>query len=87
MQRLCAKKQYSNKQAEQWKTTIYLLYLNQEEGHAEAGKIIRFIGGKSIVVFHCSACLLQDFCNLLLVVTMVTASSVKVLAVMTFPLA
>ena len=29
------------------------------------GKIIRFICGKSIVVFHCSAYLLQDFCNLL----------------------
>ena len=27
--------------------------------------MIRFIRGKSIVVFHCSACLLQDFCNLL----------------------
>ena len=29
-----------NKQAEQWKTTIDLLCLNQEEGCAEAGKII-----------------------------------------------
>ena len=37
-----------NKQAEQWKTTIDLLCLNQEEGHAEAGKIIRFICGKSM---------------------------------------
>ena len=36
-----------------------------EVGHAEAGKIIIFICGKSIVVFHCSASLLQDFCNLL----------------------
>ena len=27
----------------QWKTTIDLLCLNREEGHAEAGKIIRFI--------------------------------------------
>ena len=54
-----------NKQAEQWKTTIDLLCLNQEEGCAEAEKIIRFILSKSIVVFHCSACLLQDFCNLL----------------------
>ena len=54
-----------NKQAEQWKTTIDFLCLNQEGGLAEAGKIIRFINGKSIVVFHCSACLLQDFCNLL----------------------
>ena len=57
--------QKCNKQAEQWKTTIDLLCLNREEGHAEAGKIIRFIHGKSIVVFHCSACMLQDFCNLL----------------------
>ena len=54
-----------NKQAEQWKTTIDLLCLSREEGHAEAGKIIRFIRGKSIVVFHCSAYVLQDFCNLL----------------------
>ena len=30
-----------------------LLCLNREVGHAEAGKIIRFIRGKSIVVFHC----------------------------------
>ena len=42
-------------QAEQWKTTIDLLYLNREVGLAEAGKIIRFIRGESIVVFHCSA--------------------------------
>ena len=54
-----------NKQAEQWKTTIDLLCLNREVGHAEAGKIIIFICGKLIVVFHVSACLLQDFCNLL----------------------
>ena len=51
-----------NKQAEECKTIIGF---TEEEGHAEAGKIIRFICGKSIVVFHCSACLLQDFCNLL----------------------
>ena len=37
--------------AEQWKTTIDLLCLNREEGHVEAGQIIRFIHGKSIVVF------------------------------------
>ena len=47
-----------NKQAEQWKTTIDLL---QRGRYAEAGKIIRFICGKSIVVFHCSAWVLQDF--------------------------
>ena len=41
------------------------LCLNREVGHAEAGKIIVFICGKSIVVFHCSACMSQDFCNLL----------------------
>ena len=29
------------------------LCLNREVGHAEAGKIIIFICGKSIVVFHC----------------------------------
>ena len=29
--------------------------LNREVGLAKAGKIIRFIRGKSIVVFHCSA--------------------------------
>ena len=58
---LPAEKHYSrlqkscNKQAEQWKTTIDLLCLNREVGLAEAGKIIRFIRGKSIVVFHCSA--------------------------------
>ena len=56
---------YTSLQAEQWKTTIDLLCLNRDEGQAEAGKIIRFISGKSIVVFHCSACLLHDFCNLL----------------------
>ena len=52
--------------AEQWKTTIDLLCSNREEGHAEAGKIIRFIHGKSIVVFHCSACVLTFaiYCNL-----------------------
>ena len=44
-----------NKQVEQWKTTIDLLCLNREVGLAEAGKIIRFIRGKSIVVFYCSA--------------------------------
>ena len=49
-----------NKQAEQWKTKIDLLCLNREVGHAEAGKISIFICGKSIVVFHCSASLLQD---------------------------
>ena len=47
-------------QAEQWKTTIDLLCLNREKGCAEAGNIIRFIRGKSIVVFHCSACVSQD---------------------------
>ena len=31
------------------------------------GEIIIFICGKSIVVFHCSACMLQDFCNLMYV--------------------
>ena len=34
-------------QAEKWKTTIDLLCLNREVGHAEAGKIIRFICSKS----------------------------------------
>ena len=57
-----------NKQAEQWKTTIDLLCLNREEGHAEAGKIIRFIRGKSVLVFHCSTFVLQDYCNLLYLV-------------------
>ena len=37
-----------NKQAEQWKTIIDLLCLNQEEGHAKAGKIIRFICGDQL---------------------------------------
>ena len=41
--------------AEQWKTTI------GEEGHTEAVKIMRFICGKSIVVFHCPLGMLQDF--------------------------
>ena len=43
-----------------------LIYcVSTEVGHAEAGIIIRFISGKSIVVFHCTACVLQDFSNLL----------------------
>ena len=42
-----------NKQAETVETTIDLLCLNREVRHAEAGKIIIFICGKSIVVFHC----------------------------------
>ena len=40
-----------NKQTEQWKTTIDLLCLNGKEGHAEVGKIIRFICSKSFMVF------------------------------------
>ena len=51
-----------NKQTEPRKTTIVL---EQRGRHTEVGKIIRFICGKSIVVFHCSAGLLQDFHNLL----------------------
>ena len=39
------------KQAEQWKTTIDFLCL-------PSGKDNQFICGKSIVVFHCLACLL-----------------------------
>ena len=50
--------------AEQWKTTIDLLCMNQQGGNVEAGKIIRFIGDKPIVAFHSSACLLQDLYNL-----------------------
>ena len=46
-------------------TPMKIAKVLQQEGHAEAGKIIRFIRGKSTVVFHCSACVLQDFCNLL----------------------
>ena len=46
-------KSLTTKQAEQLKTTIDLLCLNREIGHAKAGKIIIFICGKSIVVFHC----------------------------------
>ena len=56
---------FCNEQVEQWKATIDLLCLNREEGHAEEGKIIRFIHGKSIVVFHCFSLLVADFCNLL----------------------
>ena len=37
------------------------LCLNREEGHAEAGKIIRFIHSKSIVVFHCSLACCKTF--------------------------
>ena len=50
-------KSLAAKSAEPRKTTIDLLCLNREAGHAEAGKIIRFDihSGKSIVVFHCSA--------------------------------
>ena len=54
-----------NKQAEQWKSTIDLLCLNRVEGYAGVGKIIRFVHGKSVMIFHCSTCVLQDFCNLL----------------------
>ena len=41
------------------------LCLNREVGLAEAGKIIRFIRSKSIVVSTVQLALLQDFCNLL----------------------
>ena len=44
-------KSLATKQAEKWKTTIVLE--QRGIGHAEAGKIIIFICGKSIVVFHC----------------------------------
>ena len=47
------------------KPRLMVLCLNQEEGHAEAVKIMRFIHRKSIVVFHCPLGMLQDFCNLL----------------------
>ena len=63
-------------QAEKWKTTIDLLCLNREVGHAEAGKIIRFICGKSIVVFHCSACMLQDFLQSAVVLSCIKSSQV-----------
>ena len=56
-----------NKQAEQWKTTIDLLCLIQEEGHAEVGKIIRFICVVNQLWFPLFRCVLQDFCNLLYV--------------------
>ena len=44
---------FCNKHGWQWKTTINLLCLNQEEGHAEVGRFICDL--------YCSACLLQDF--------------------------
>ena len=54
-----------NKQAEQWKTTIELPHMNLIIFPASACPSSWFKHSKSIVVFHCSACLLQDFCNLL----------------------
>ena len=65
-----------NKQAEQWKTTIDLLCLNREVGHAEAGKIIIFICGKSIVVFHCFS---------LLVARLLQSAVTYVLVMVTIP--
>ena len=41
-----------NKQAERWQTTTVLLCMNQRGRQAEAGKIVRLIHGKLIVVFH-----------------------------------
>ena len=53
-----------NTQAEQWKTTIDLPRMNLIIFPASACPSSLFKHSKSIVVFHCSACLLQDFCNL-----------------------
>ena len=52
-------------QVEQWKTTIDLPHINLIIFPAPACPSSLFKHSKSIVVFHCSACLLQDFCNLL----------------------
>ena len=54
-----------NTQAEQWKTTIDLPHMNLIIFPTSACPFSLFKHSKSIVVFHCSACLLQDFCNLL----------------------
>ena len=58
-----------NTQAEQWKTTIDLPHMNLIIFPASACPFSLFKHSKSIVVFHCSACLLQDFCNLLYLVS------------------
>ena len=53
-----------NKLAEQWKTTIDLPHMNMiifPPQHALPTSLFKH--NKSIVVFHCSACLLEDFCN------------------------
>ena len=52
-------------QAEQWKTTIDLPHMNLIIFPASACPTSLFKHNKSIVVFHFSACMLQDFCNLL----------------------
>ena len=53
-----------NKQAEQLKTTIHLPHMNMLIFPASACPTSLFKHNKSIVVFHCSACLLQDCCKL-----------------------
>ena len=52
-------KSLATSKLKQWKTTIDLPHMNLIIFPAW------FKHSKSIVVFHCSACLLQDFCNLL----------------------
>ena len=58
-----------NIQAEQWKTTIHLPHMNLIIFPASACPTSLFKQNKSIVVFHFSACMLQDFCNLLYLFT------------------
>ena len=51
--------------AEKGQPQLTLLCMNQKEGHAEVEKIVIFMSCKLIAVFHCSACLLKGFCNLM----------------------
>jgi len=50
---------------QQWKTTIHLPHMNLIIFPASTCPTSLFKQNKSIVVFHFSACMLQDFCNLL----------------------
>ena len=64
LQNLATYKQNSGK-PQQWKTTIHLPHMNLIIFPASACPTSLFKQNKSIVVFHFSACMLQDFCNLL----------------------
>ena len=64
-----------NRQVEQWKTTIDLLHMNLIIFPSTACPSSWFKHSKTIVVFHSSACLLQDFCNPLYLLNALITSS------------